>query len=109
VAITSPVAVSGHVDTAVSCQREGARYVASASGSIHGYAVSEVARIAGHHGPGSYRALLTVSVTGPDAHYGVSSVPATAQVTDTGGTVSFSAATDGGRTLAGSIAWACSG
>ncbi|ETA04046.1 hypothetical protein CcI156_09055 [Frankia sp. CcI156] len=108
VAITSPVAVSGHVDTVVSCQTAGARYVASASGSVHGYAVSDVVRVAGYHGPGSYQASVTVSMTGPDAHYAVTAVPATAQVTATGGDVSFSATSTGGRTLAGSIAWACS-
>jgi hypothetical protein len=108
VAITSPVAVSGHVDTEVSCQATGARYTASASGTLHGYTVADVVRVVGYHGPGSYPALVTVSVTGASARDAITAVPATAQITAAGGDVSFSATTDAGRTLAGSIAWACS-
>ncbi|MGF7239418.1 MAG: hypothetical protein ACQSGP_31345 [Frankia sp.] len=109
VAITSPVTVSGHIDTPVSCAITGARYTASASGTVHNYAVSDVVRVAGYHGPGTYPALVTVSVTAPDnIHYVATGVRTTAQITDTGGAVSFSATTSGGRTLAGSIGWACS-
>ncbi len=108
VAITSPVAVSGHVDTPVSCATTGVRYTASAASSVHNYAVSEVVRVAGYHGPATYPALVTVSVTAPDnIHYVATGVPTTAQITDTGGDVSFSATTSGGRTLAGSIVWDC--
>ncbi len=108
VAITAPVAVAGHVNTEVSCQTRGARYVATAGGSIQGYTVNDVVRVAGYHGPGSYPALVTMSVTGPQANDAVSAVPATAEITAAGGNISFSAATDSGRTLAGTIAWACS-
>jgi hypothetical protein len=108
VAITAPVAVAGHVNTEVSCQTTGTRYLATASGTIQGYTVSENVRVAGYHGPGSYPALVTMSVTGPQAHDTISAVPATAEITATGGDISFSATTDAGRTLAGSISWACS-
>ncbi|CAO5238523.1 hypothetical protein [Frankia sp. AgKG'84/4] len=108
VAITAPVAVAGHVNTEVSCQTHGARYVATAGGSIQGYTVNDVVRVAGYHGPGSYPALVTMSITGPQANDAVSAVPATAEITAAGGNISFSAATDTGRTLAGTIAWACS-
>lgn len=108
VAITSPVAVAGHVSAEVSCQTVGTRYLATASGSIQGYTVDDAVRVAGYHGPGSYPALVTLSVTGPQAHDAVSAVPATVEITTTGGDISFSATSDTGRTLAGSIAWACS-
>jgi hypothetical protein len=109
VAITSPVTVSGHIDTPVSCAVTGARYTASAGGTVRGYAVSDVVRVVGYHGPATYSALVTVSVTAPDSTHDVATgVPATALITDTGGEVSFSATTSGGRTLAGSIGWACS-
>jgi hypothetical protein len=108
VAITAPVAVAGHVNTEVSCQTTGTRYLATASGTIQGYTVSENVRVAGYHGPGSYPALVTMSVTGPQAHDAVSAVPATGEITAAGGDISFSATTAAGRTLAGSISWACS-
>ncbi|MBL7489310.1 hypothetical protein I6A60_11445 [Frankia sp. AgB1.9] len=107
--ITSPIAVAGHVDTAVSCQIAGRRYAESATGSVGGSTVAESVRVASYTGPGSYSALVTVSLVGPDAaRYAVDAVPATVMITSTGGSVSFSASTSAGRTLAGSISWACS-
>jgi hypothetical protein len=108
VAITSPVAVAGHVNTTVNCDDATARYVESANGLIKGYTISETVRVAGYHGAGSYPALVTVSLTGPQVSETIPAVPVTAQITDTGGDVSFSATSDAGRTLAGSISWACS-
>ncbi|OHV60699.1 hypothetical protein BCD48_40695 [Pseudofrankia sp. BMG5.36] len=107
VVITSPVSVSGHIDSGVSCQTAGAHYVASASGTVHGYSISNTVVVTGYHGAGTYPALVTFSVAVPDTHYAVNAVPTTVQITDSGGEVSFSATTDGGRTLAGSIVWAC--
>jgi hypothetical protein len=52
--------------------------------------------------------VVTVSLTGPQVSETIPAVPVTAQITDAGGDVSFSATSDGGRTLAGSISWACS-
>ncbi len=109
VGLTSPVAVAGHVDTPVSCETAARRYVESAAGSINGVTVTQSVRVAAYTGPGTYSALVTVSVAQADAtRYAADAVPATVEVTATGGSLSFSAATDGGRTLAGTISWACS-
>jgi hypothetical protein len=106
--ITSPVAVAGHVDTPVSCETAGRRYVESATGVVGGATVAEGVRAANYTGPGSYSALVTVSLVGTDAaRYAIDAVPATVEITSAGGSVSFSA-TSGGRTLAGAISWACS-
>lgn len=107
--ITSPVDVAGHVSTAVSCQSTARRYVESSTATIEGRTVSQGVRVAGYDGPGSYPAAITVSVVAPDSgRYAIDAVPATVEITSAGGSVSFSASTSGGRTLAGSIIWACS-
>ncbi|WP_230202768.1 hypothetical protein [Parafrankia discariae] len=107
--ITSPVDVAGHVSTAVSCQSTARRYVESSTATIEGRTVSQGVRVAGYDGPGSYPAVITVSVVAPDSgRYAIDAVPTTVEITSAGGSVSFSASTSGGRTLAGSIAWACS-
>ncbi|MCK9927764.1 hypothetical protein MXD62_11385 [Frankia sp. Mgl5] len=107
--ITSPVDVAGHVSTAVSCQSTARRYVESSTATIEGRTVSQGVRVAGYDGPGSYPAAITVSVVAPDSgRYTIDAVPATVEITSAGGSVSFSANTSGGRTLAGSIVWACS-
>ncbi|TCJ32035.1 hypothetical protein [Parafrankia sp. BMG5.11] len=107
--ITSPVDVAGHVSTAVSCQSTARRYVESSTATIEGRTVSQGVRVAGYDGPGSYPAVITVSVVAPDSgRYAIDAVPATVEITSAGGSVSFSASTSGGRTLAGSIVWACS-
>ncbi|MBL7491451.1 hypothetical protein I6A60_25285 [Frankia sp. AgB1.9] len=109
ITITSPVAVAGHVDTTVTCGVSGNHYTASASAVVQGYTVTETVVAANYHAPGTYTILVTVSLTIPgEGRYVITAVPASAQITDTGGSVSFSATSDGGRTLAGSIAWACS-
>ncbi|ADP78551.1 hypothetical protein FraEuI1c_0468 [Pseudofrankia inefficax] len=109
ITITSPVAVSGHVDTTVTCGVTGNHYTASASAVVQGYTVAETVVAANYHAPGTYTILVTVSLTIPgEGRYVITAVPASAQITDTGGSVSFSATSDSGRTLAGSIAWACS-
>jgi hypothetical protein len=109
VSITSPVAVAGHVDTAVSCQVAGRRYAESAAGAVGAATVAQSVRIAAYTGPGTYSALVTVSVAGTDSSpYAVDAVPATVEVTTAGGSLSFNANTASGNTLAGSISWACS-
>ncbi|KPM52282.1 hypothetical protein ACG83_28155 [Frankia sp. R43] len=108
-AITSPVMLSGHVNTTVSCETAARRYVASATGTLDGATVTQNVRVAGYAGPGSYPAVISVSVVAADgSKYAISAVPTTVQVTADGGAVSFNASTSGGRALAGSISWACS-
>ncbi|WP_157472772.1 hypothetical protein [Frankia sp. EAN1pec] len=107
--ITSPVDVAGHVSTAVSCQSTARRYVESSTATVEGRTVAQGVRVAGYDGPGSYPAVITVSVVAPDSgRYAIDAVPATVEITSAGGSVSFSASTSGGRTLTGSIVWACS-
>jgi len=109
VGITSPVTVAGHVDTPVSCETAGRRYVESSTGVVNGATVAESVRVANYTGPGSYPAVITVSLVAADASkYAIDAVPATVEITSAGGSVSFSASTAAGRTLAGSISWACS-
>ncbi|MEX5633489.1 hypothetical protein [Parafrankia sp. FMc2] len=109
ISITSPVTIAGHVNTAVSCQDGGRRYIESATGAISGATVTQSVRVATYQGPGSYPALVTVSVLAADSQrYAVDAVPATVQITQTGGSVDFSAATAAGRSLTGSIIWSCS-
>ncbi|WP_322759139.1 hypothetical protein [Frankia sp. Cr2] len=108
VSITSPVAVAGHVDTTVTCEA-GRRYAETANGVIRGYTVAETVRVAAYHGPGSYPALVTVSVSSSaEGTYAVEAIATTAAITSTGGSLSFSGQTSAGRTLAGSISWSCS-
>jgi hypothetical protein len=107
VAITSPVTVSGHLDTPVSCSVTGVRYTESAAGALRGSTISEAVRVVGYQGPGTYRASVTVSVVSAGVRDAVTAVPTTAHITGAGGDVSFSGTTGGGRVLAGSIVWAC--
>ncbi|KQC40362.1 hypothetical protein UK82_01480 [Frankia sp. ACN1ag] len=108
--ITSPVAVAGHASTAVSCQSTARRYVESGTTTVNGRTVSQSVRVIGYNGPGSYPAVITVSVVAPDSgRYAIDAVPATVDIASAGGSMSFSASTTAGPTLAGSISWACAG
>ncbi|WP_256790019.1 hypothetical protein [Frankia sp. AvcI1] len=72
--------------------------------------MSQSVRVIGYNGSGSYPAVITVSVVAPDSgHYAIDAVPATVDITSAGGSMSFSASTTAGPTLAGSISWACAG
>lgn len=109
ISITSPVTIAGHVSTPVSCQTGARRYVESATGATDGATVTQSVRVAAYSGPGTYPALVTVSVLAADSErYAVEAVPASVTITQTGGSVDFSAATAAGRSLSGSISWACS-
>ncbi|WP_018637950.1 hypothetical protein [Parafrankia elaeagni] len=109
ISITSPVTIAGHVSTPVSCQTGARRYVESATGTTGGATVTQSVRVAAYSGPGAYSALVTVSVLAADSErYAVEAVPASVTITQTGGSVDFSAATAAGRSLSGSISWACS-
>ncbi|MCK9901647.1 hypothetical protein CC117_24535 [Parafrankia colletiae] len=109
ISITSPVTIAGHVSTPVSCQTGARRYVESATGATGGATVTQSVRVAAYSGPGTYPALVTVSVLAADSErYAVEAAPASVTITQTGGSVDFSAATAAGRSLSGSISWACS-
>jgi hypothetical protein len=109
VSVTSPVALSGSTAAPVSCAT-GLSYRASVTSAvIHGDQVSYTVAIARYRGPGSYPAVVAVTLrqsTGVVTTIaGVSRVPAA--ITATGGSFSVSATGSEGRTFTGSLTWAC--
>ena len=109
VSVTSPVPLSGTATKAVSCAT-GLTYHAQASGAvIHGDQVSYTVAVARYRGPGTYPAVVAVTLrqsTGVVTTVaGVSKVPAT--ITSSGGSFSVSATGSGGRTFSGSLTWTC--
>ncbi|HEX4833062.1 MAG TPA: hypothetical protein VH478_18420 [Trebonia sp.] len=79
------------------------------SAVIHGDQVSFTVAIARYRGPGSYLAVVAVTLRQPTGVVttvaGVSRVPAT--ITSSGGSFSVSAVGSAGRTLSGSLTWTC--
>jgi hypothetical protein len=109
VSVTSPVTLSGSTAAPVSCAT-GLSYRASVTGAvIHGDQVSYTVAIARYRGPGSYPAVVAVTLrqsTGVVTTIaGVSRVPAA--ITATGGSFSVSATGSEGRTFTGSLTWTC--
>ena len=109
VSISSPVSLSGSTAAPVSCVT-GLSYRASvASAVVHGDQVSYTVAIARYRGPGSYPAVVAVTLrqsTGVVTTIaGVSRVPAA--ITAAGGSFSVSATGSGGRTFTGSLTWTC--
>jgi hypothetical protein len=109
VSVTSPVTLSGTVSVPVSCVA-GLTYRASvASSVIHGDQLSYTVAIARYRGPGSYTAVVAVTLrqaTGVvTAVAGVSQVPVT--INSGGGSFRVSAVGTAGRTFTGSLTWTC--
>ena len=109
VSVTSPITLSGTATAAVSCVT-GLSYRAEVTSAvIQGNQVSYTVAIARYRGPGSYPAVVAVTLrqsTGVVTTVaGVSRVPAT--ITAAGGSFSVSATGSEGRTLAGSLTWTC--
>ena len=109
VSVTSPVTLSGSAAAPVSCVT-GLSYRASVTSAvIHGDQVSYTVAIARYRGPGSYPAVVAVTLrqsTGVVTTIaGVSRVPAA--ITATGGSFSVSATGSEGRTFTGSLTWTC--
>jgi hypothetical protein len=109
VSVTSPVTLSGSTAAPVSCAT-GLNYRASlTSAVIRGDQISYTVAIARYRGPGSYPAVVAVTLrqsTGVVTTIaGVSKVPAA--ITATGGSFSVSATGSGGRTFTGSLTWTC--
>ncbi len=110
VTMTSPVSKTWTAGGAITCARTAVLYLASADGSPGaGYNESFSVRVAPYHGPGTYHALATFTMTGP--HGGIASVsgvPATpVTVTSTGGTFTIDHTGDDGRTLDATVSWTC--
>jgi hypothetical protein len=66
-------------------------------------------RIAPYRGPGSYHALVTLTITGPGGGIAsasrVSAIPAT--ITSSGGSFNLDTTGGNGRALRASVTWAC--
>lgn len=109
--LSQPVAISGHVNTTVTCTTASRRYtVEVAATSIQGVDVAATVRVAAYTGPGQYSSsALTVTVDQPDGTVTTLALPAVpVTVTAAGGSISFTGTGANGRSVAGSLEWACS-
>jgi len=109
VSVTSPVTLSGTASVPVSCVT-GLSYRAEVSTAvIHGDQVTYTVAVARYRGPGSYPAVVAVTLrqsTGVVTTVaGVSRVPVT--ISPDGGSFSVSATGSEGRTFTGSLTWTC--
>lgn len=108
--ITSPVTVSGHVDAAVTCSTGRIYRAAASSAVIEGTTFSISVNAPAYHGPGTYTSTVGVTVIqgdgGTTAVGALPGIPVT--ITETGGSFAVSAAGSNGRTVSGSVQWACS-
>jgi len=110
VSMTSPVAQTWTADGAVTCARTAVLYLASADGGNNaGYNESLAVRVAPYRVPGTYPALVTLTVTGPQGGIAsVSGVPVNAvTITSTGGTFTIDRTGEDGRTLDATLTWTC--
>lgn len=111
VRVVRPVAATGTADAAVSCVATASGvYVALVSKAVAGgYDNSFTLRISGFHGAGSYRAVLSASVSGPRGAVAslkaVAGIPAV--ITRAGGTFTVNTTGTTGHTLAATVAWTC--
>ena len=110
ISMTSPQSKTWTANAAVTCARTAVLYLASADGSDNaGYNESLAVRAAPYRGPGSYHALVTLTVTGPQGGIAsVSGVPAEpVTITSTGGTFTVDQAGNDGKTLDATVTWTC--
>jgi hypothetical protein len=110
ISMTSPQSKTWTANAAVTCARTAVLYLASADGSNdEGYNESLAVRVALYRGPGSYHALVTLTVTGPQGGIAsVSGVPAEpVTITSTGGTFTIDQTGSDGKTLDATVTWTC--
>ena len=110
ISMTSPQSKTWTANAAVTCARTAVLYLASADGSDDaGYTESLAVRVAPYRGPGSYHALVTLTVTGPQGGIAsVSGVPAElVTITSTGGTFTIDQAGNNSKTLDATVTWTC--
>jgi hypothetical protein len=108
--MTSPQPKTWTANAAVTCARTAVLYLASADGSDDaGYNESLAVRVAPYRGPGTYHALVTLTVTGPQGGIasasGIPDEPVT--ITSTGGTFTIDQTGNDGRTLDATVTWTC--
>jgi hypothetical protein len=110
ISMTSPQSKTWTANAAVTCARTAVLYLASADGSDDaGYNESLAVRAAPYRGPGSYHALVTLTVSGPQGGIAsVSGVPAEpVTITSTGGTFTIDQTGNDGKTLDATVTWTC--
>jgi hypothetical protein len=110
IAMTSPQSKTWTANAAVTCARTAVLYLASADGSDDaGYNESLAVRVAPYRGPGSYHALVTLTVIGPQGGIasasGIPAEPVT--ITSTGGTFTIDQTGNDGKTLDATVTWTC--
>jgi hypothetical protein len=110
VSMTSPVSENWTADAKVTCAQTAVLYLASADNTeVAGYNHSFAVRVAPYRGPGTYHALVTLTVTGPQGGIAsVSGVPAErVTITSTGGTFTVDQTGSDGKTLDATVTWTC--
>jgi hypothetical protein len=110
VSMTSPVPENWTADAKVTCAQTAVLYLASADNTeVAGYNHSFAVRVAPYRGPGTYHALVTLTVTGPQGGIAsVSGVPAEpVTITSTGGTFTIDQTGNDGKTLDATVTWTC--
>jgi hypothetical protein len=110
ISMTSPESKTWTANAGVTCARTAVLYLASADGSDDaGYNESLAVRVAPYHGQGTYHALVTLTVTGPQGGIAsVSGVPAdSVTITSTGGTFTIDRTGNDGKTLDATVTWTC--
>jgi hypothetical protein len=108
--MTSPVSFNGTSDATVTCAETAVLYIASANDAkVAGYDHSFTVRVARYRGPGTYHALVTLTVTGPRGGIAsVSGIPATpVTLTSSGGKFVINTIGRDGRALDATISWTC--
>lgn len=110
ISMTSPVSENWTADAKVTCAQTAVLYLASADNTeVAGYNHSFAVRAAPYRGPGTYHALITLTVTGPQGGIAsVSGVPAEpVTITSTGGTFTIDQTGNDGKTLDATVTWTC--
>jgi hypothetical protein len=110
VSMTSPVSENWTADAKVTCAQTAVLYLASADNTeVAGYNHSFAVRVAPYRGPGTYHALVTLTVTGPQGGIAsVSGIPAEpVTITSTGGTFTIDQTGNDGKTLDATVTWTC--
>ena len=110
VSMTSPVSENWTADAKVTCAQTAVLYLASADNTeVAGYNHSFAVRVAPYRGPGTYHALATLTVTGPQGGIAsVSGVPAEpVTITSTGGTFTIDQTGNDGKTFDATVTWTC--
>jgi hypothetical protein len=110
ISMTSPVSENWTADAKVTCAQTAVLYLASADNTeVAGYNHSFAVRAAPYRGPGTYHAVITLTVTGPQGGIAsVSGVPAEpVTITSTGGTFTIDQTGNDGKTLDATVTWTC--